>query len=110
MNAATLASFMNRSIFEILSRGTNTMSPACNVKSFSRSLVRLMLFRLSSFTSAKSELIVRKTTTCDDFAGNDKIRTLKFLQHNGRDRVLQTRARLPQDRRARLLDRKASDL
>ena len=68
MNAATLASFMNRSIFEILSRGTNTMSPACKVKSFSRSLVRLMFYKLSNFTSATSELIFRKTTTCDDFA------------------------------------------
>src|SRR2546421_7470084 len=32
-----------------------------------------------------------------DFAGHDKIRSLKFLQHNRRDRILQTRARLTQD-------------
>ena len=32
--AATLTSFMKRSIFVILSRGTKTMSPGCNVKYF----------------------------------------------------------------------------
>src|SRR5213080_3615200 len=58
---------MKRSIFEILSRGTKTISPGCRVRSFSRSLVRLMVFRFSSLTSAMSELILRNTTTCDDF-------------------------------------------
>src|SRR6266849_2679493 len=68
MNAATLASFMKRSILEILSRGTKTMSPACSVRSFSKSLVRRIFFRFSSLTSAVSELILRNTTTCEDLA------------------------------------------